>query len=166
MVLLLFLFTAESFLLEFDGWDEARHAEVDNVELNVVAIDVVVIVSEIVASGAMLSLRFVWGSPDPLSALSAETLLRRNEAIGSGSYSANYKNTNILRSLSCLLNLQILFNMFKLTMTVIYFETYRHADSLGEVDELSSFLLVVRHHHPKWLEPYHSSPAKGHPMCR
>jgi hypothetical protein len=59
-----------------------------NEAVDVVETEVVVVVSEIVARGAMLSLRFEWGSPDPLSALSADTLRRRNEEMGSGSYSA------------------------------------------------------------------------------
>ena len=60
----------------------------DVVEVIVVATDVVALVSEIVASGdKTLSLRFLHGSPDPLSALSAETRLRLSEEIGSGSYS-------------------------------------------------------------------------------
>ena len=59
MVLILFLFPVESFLLELKAWDELEHTEVDNVELKLVATEVVVIVSEIVASGAILSLRLV-----------------------------------------------------------------------------------------------------------
>ena len=59
MVLILFLLAVESLLLELEAWDEVEHTEVDNVELKLVATEVVVIVSEIVASGAILSFRFV-----------------------------------------------------------------------------------------------------------
>ena len=86
------MFPVEAFLLALNAWDEVEQTDVDNVELKLVATEVVDIVSDIVASGAILSLRLKQGSPDPLSALSAETLLRRNDAMGSGSYSKTQIN--------------------------------------------------------------------------